>query len=198
MEPESHFRNMEVPERLIAESKLVHVSSSGDYRFNIRCAEYAHARSIPVSFDVGNDPFTEIPEYLRGLIRHTSYLFMNDVEVAGVLERLKLTSIQDLLDYGPSTVTVINKGDKTSQIHTKDSTYNIASALGTVKDPTGASDAYVAAFLTAMLRAYHVEIAGMLGGCEASFIVEQPGCQTNLPDWGQLRARCEALFAVSF
>ena len=195
---ESHFRDMQVPEDLISESRVVHVSSSGDYKFNIRCAERAHAKGIPVSFDVGNDPFTEIPEYLRCLIPCTSYLFMNDVEVAGVLERLEIHTIHDLLDHGPTTITIINKRDKTSQIYTTDSTYRIPSALGMVNDPTGASDGYVAAFLTAVLRGYALETAGRLGTCEASFIVERPGCQNNLPDWSQLCIRCETLFAVSF
>lgn len=193
---ESHFRDMQVPKDLIAESRLVHVSSSGDYKFNIRCAECAHAKGIPVSFDVGNDPFTEIPEYLSCLVPCTSYLFMNDVEVAGVLKRLEIHTIHDLLDHGPTTVTVINKRDKTSQIYTKDFTYGIPSAIGTVTDPTGTSDAYVAAFLTAMLRGYDLETAGKLGTCEASFIVEQAGCQTNLPNWNLLEQRCRTLFGI--
>jgi len=195
---ESHFRDMEVPEKLIAESKIVHVSSSGDYKFNIRCAQCAHSKGIPVSFDVGNDPFTEVPEYLRGLMPCTSYLFMNDIEVAGVLGRMELETMQELLAYGSSTVTVINKRDKTSQIHTKDFAYSIPSAIGTVKDPTGASDAYVAALLAARLKGYNLETAGTLGACEASFIVEQTGCQTNLPDWSQLCTRCEMLFGIDF
>lgn len=195
---ESHFRDMQVPETLIAESRLVHISSSGDYKFNIRCAECARAKGIPVSFDVGNDPFTEIPEHLKGLIPCTAYLFMNDVEVAGVLERLEIHTIHDLLDHGPTTVTVINKRDKTSQIYTTDSTYRIPSAIRTVNDPTGASDGYVAAFMTAVLRGYAFETAGGLGTCEASFIVERPGCQTNLPDWSQLCTRCEALLGANF
>ena len=191
---EAHFRDMEVPAHLIKESKILHISSSGDYRFNIKCAKLAHSSGIPVSFDVGNDPFTEIPEYLKGLIPCTSFLFMNDVEVGGVLERLKLEALDDLLNYGSHTIVIINKRDKSSQIHTKGSRENIPSAIGTVQDPTGASDGYVAGFLAALIKGYDLRTAGLLGATEASFIVEEVGCQTNLPDWTRLTERYGNVF----
>jgi sugar/nucleoside kinase (ribokinase family) len=193
---EKHFEHMKVPADLILESRLVHISSSGDFRFNVECAKLAHGNRILVSFDVGNDPFTEIPEYLEGLITCTSFLFMNDVEVDGVLRQLRLKEVSDLLDYGPSAVVIINKQDKSSRIYTKNSIHNIPAVTMTVRDPTGASDGYVAGFLSAQIRGYDYHYSAMLGASEASFTVEASGCQTNLPDWNQLCQRCSSLFGV--
>ena len=193
---EKYFEKMEVPISLIKESKIVHISSSGDYRFNVKCAKVARENDVLVSFDPGNDPFAEIPEYLKGVISRTSFLFMNDVELPGILGRLELSEVDDLLDFGPRVVVIINKKNKSSKVYSKDTIEKIPSALRKVKDPTGASDGYIAGFLTGYVKGYDLKINGMLGVTEASFIVEKLGCQTNLPEWNQLSTRCETTFNV--
>ena len=188
---------MKVPLDLIKVSKIVHISSSGDYKFNIKCAEAAYDNDVLVSFDPGNDPFTEIPEYLEGVISRTTFLFMNDVEVPGILKRLELAQMIDLLGYGPRVIVIVNKKDKSSTIYTEGSKITIPSAIGMVKDMTGASDGYVAGFLAGRVKGYGFKTAGILGAIEASFIVEDFGCQTNLPNWDQLVGRCKSLFDIN-
>jgi len=56
-------------------------------------------------------------------------------------------------------------------------------------DPTGAGDAYRAGFLTAYYRGYDPLTSCKIGTTTASFAVEKTGCQTNLPDWEQMKAR---------
>jgi sugar/nucleoside kinase (ribokinase family) len=194
---EKHFEKMGVPVDLIKESKIVHISSSGDYKFNINCAKVAHDNNVSVSFDPGNDPFTEIPEYLKGVISRTFFLFMNDVEVPGILERLELSDINELLTYGPSVIAIINKKDKSSRIYAKRTVENIPSAIKKIVDATGASDGYAAGFLSGYTKTHDLRIAGMLGAVEASFIVEDFGCQTNLPNWKELSSRCKAVFNIA-
>jgi ribokinase len=193
---ERHFRKMNIPCDLIKESKIVHISSSGDYRFNLKCARFAHDNSISVSFDVGNDPFTEIREYLEGMISHATFLFMNDIEVSKVLDRLELSGIDEMLDFGPTAIIVINKRDKSSLIYRRKTTKQIPSPLKAIKDPTGASDGYAAGFLWGYLNGYDLEVAGKIGVAEASFIVEKMGSQTNLPDSSQMHYRLSKLFGI--
>lgn len=195
---EKYFEKMEVPINLIKESKIVHISSSGDYRFNVKCAKVARENDVLVSFDPGNDPFAEIPEYLKGVVSRTSFLFMNDVELPGILTRLELSEVDELLDFGPRFVAIINKKNKSSTVYSKDTIEKIPSALRKVSDPTGASDGYIAGFLTGCVKGYDLKINGMLGATEASFIVEKLGCQTNLPEWNQLSTRCKVTFNVHF
>jgi len=146
-----------------------------------------------VSLDPGNDPFTEVPEYLREIIPYTTFLFMNDVESAGILKRLGLGNISQLLDIGPRLIVIINKNSKSSIIYTKEISERIPSATKVVKDPTGASDGYIGAFLAARIKGYDLKTAGMLGAVEASFVVEDFGSQTNLPTWEKLYNRYKRL-----
>jgi sugar/nucleoside kinase (ribokinase family) len=191
---ERYFRKMDVPCDLIKESKNVHISSSGDYNFNVRCAEFAYNSGIMVSFDPGNDPFTEITEYLEAMLRNCNLLFMNDLEACSMVKRLDLNGTIELLDFGPRIIVVINKNDKASTIYTQNSTEHIPSTVRIVKDPTGASDGYVSGFIAGILKGYDVRTAGMLGSVEASFVVEEFGAQTNLPDWRSLCKRCQEQF----
>jgi len=61
-------------------------------------------------------------------------------------------------------------------------------------DPTGAGDGYRAGFLVGLVKNYDLETCGKIGTTVASFIVERKGCQTNLPDWKQMKKRYERIF----
>lgn len=61
-------------------------------------------------------------------------------------------------------------------------------------DPTGAGDAYCGAVLAGILRGLDPAQAGLAGSVAASFVVEQNGCQTNLPDWSMVHARHKDCF----
>ena len=52
-----------------------------------------------------------------------------------------------------------------------------------VKDPTGAGDAFVAGTIAGLLRGWTPEEAAKVGAASSSFIIEEFGCQTNLPTW---------------
>lgn len=195
---EKHFKEMRIPTSLINESKIVHISSSGDYRFNIRLANAARSQGIPVAFDVGNNPFTENPEYLKGMVPCVTFLFASTVEVPGVLDNLEVEKTIELLDYGPSCVVVINKKDRSSTIYTKASIEEIPPITGqTVKDPTGATDGYVTGFLAGYLKGYDMKIAGRLGAVEASFISEHIGCQAKMPSWTDLIYRLKSVLGIA-
>jgi sugar/nucleoside kinase (ribokinase family) len=187
---ERHFRKMKVPLQLLKESKIVHISSSGDYRFNLKCAKLAHENRILVSFDPGNDPSIEISSYLRSILRYSKFVFMNNSEAACIARRLKLDTLSDFLKFGSDVVVIIDKGDKSSTIYTGNRVERIPSVIRILRDPTGASDGYVAAFLTAYIKGYDVKAAGELGAVEAAFVSESFGSQTNLPDWNHLLKRC--------
>ena len=191
---ERHFSEMKTPIELIKESRFVHISSSGDYKFNIRCAKYAHNNDVAVSFDPGNDPFTEINEYLSAMLQNCNILFMNNLEARGILKRLKLNKANELLSFGPERIVVIDKNDKSSIVFSQHTTENIPSIIRGTKDPTGASDGYVSGFLSGHLKGYSNRICAQIGAVEASFVAEGFGAQTNLPTWQLMQHRFKQQF----
>jgi len=186
---ERHFRVMNIPCDLIKETRIVHISSSGDYKFSLKCARFAYENGISVSFDPGNDPFIEIPSYSRNMLRYSKLVFMNDAEALCIIKRLKLDVASDFLDFGPDVVVIMDKHTRSSLIHTKEGVVRVPPAIRKVRDPTGASDGYVAAFLAAYIKSYDLKIAGRLGAVEAAFVSEGFGAQTNLPSWSRLCKR---------
>jgi sugar/nucleoside kinase (ribokinase family) len=116
------------------------------------------------------------------------------VEAINMIKKLKMRSINELLDLGINAAVVINKEDRSSSIYTRGKLEEIPSALRTVRDPTGASDAYIGAFLAGLTKGYSLRSAGMIGSIEASFAVEGFGAQTNLPDWDSLCQRHREIF----
>ena len=191
---ESHFNRMRIPFDLMCESRIVHITSSGSYDFNLKCAKQAHDRNIIVSFDPGNDPFTEIREYLVGMVQSTTFLFMNDVEAHDIIRRLGVAEASEILELGPEAVVIMSKRGKSSVIYTRGNKEPIPSAAREIRDPTGASDAYVGAFLTTYIKGHDLRTAGMLGSIEAAFVVESLGSQTNLPTWNSLCMRYQKVF----
>jgi sugar/nucleoside kinase (ribokinase family) len=58
-----------------------------------------------------------------------------------------------------------------------------------VVDASGAGDAFNAGLIAAHLRGYDIYEAVKVGNATASYIVEEWGCQTNLPTWNQVLER---------
>ena len=190
-----HFRKMRVPTDLIANSRIVHISSSGCWEFNVAVARASRKRGSAVSFDVGNDPFTESRTYLPEMIKNVDLLFLNDVEMESLERSLGIDSPQRLLSFGPTIVAVIAKEDKSSFIYSEEGVSETPPMTDLIPDPngiidpTGTSDAYVTGFLAGALKGYGIEECGLLAAAEASFIAEAVGCQTNLPTWNLLIER---------
>jgi len=190
----AHFRETSVPYQLIKETKMVHITSSNDYEFNVEVSRFAHKNGIRVSFDPGNDPFSEIPAYLRAIIPKVFILFVNNYELSRIFKNLKLNKVRDIQKMGPSIVVAINKEEKSSVIYTTKEKIMIPPVITVRRDPTGASDAYVAGFLTAYLRGYDFKRCGLLASTLSSFVMEKKGAQTNIPSWNELLTRFNAFF----
>ncbi len=185
---EKHLATMKVPVNTIRNCKLLHLTS-GDYKFNLKSAKIAHKLGVTTSFDPGNDPSIELPRYLERMLSLTDYLFMNEFEYRKILNVLKARKINQLFDFGVKTIVTIYKGDRSSRIYTQDNQIRIPAVPTTCIDPTGASDAYVGAFLASILKGYKLEKAGLIGSLTSAFVVEKYGAQTNLPTWNKLKKR---------
>ncbi|WP_457612172.1 carbohydrate kinase family protein [Methanocaldococcus sp.] len=177
-----HYRDIKPFE---LKSNIVHIAT-GDPKFNIEMAKKNYNKSI-VSFDPGQDLPLYNKEDLEEVIKYSNFLFMNKHE----FERAKNLLNYNLEDFIKNLdILVVTKGSKGSVIYTKDEKIEIpAIKPKKVVDPTGAGDAYRAGFLTGYLKGYDLKSCGLIASATASFVVEEKGCQTNLPTWEEVVER---------
>jgi sugar/nucleoside kinase (ribokinase family) len=177
------FKDMAAP-RL----DFVHMATA-DPDFNVRVAE----KSGFASFDPGQDLLRYTREQLDAICANIDILFANRHEIRGMCETMGVR-LDDLTARIPLVVcTMSGEG---SMLYEGGSRRHVPAVPVTLADPTGAGDAYRAGFLSALRKGYPSQTCAKIGTVTASFVVEQMGCQTNLPDWQRMEERYRARFGA--
>lgn len=144
-------------------------------------------RNIPYLFDPGQNIPALSGEDLRTCITGAKALIANDYEMRMIQEKTGWNH-DDLLFAAEMLVTTL--GENGSRIETKNETISIPVAqCPTVKDPTGAGDAYRAGFLKGLLHDLSLDQCGKLGSTMAAYTVEQYGTQTHAPTFHEIKKR---------
>ncbi|MBA2840822.1 ribokinase [Methanococcus maripaludis] len=177
-----HYPEIEVPE---FDSEIVHLAT-GDPNYNLKCAQKASSKGILVSFDPGQDLTLYSKENMEKIIENVDFLFMNNHEYQRTLDLLNISE-KELISR--VKVLIVTYGKQGSIIYSEDEAIKVPAILTQARDPTGAGDSYRAGFLTAYLKGHDLKKCGLAGSCVASFVVEQIGCQTNLPSWDMVIER---------
>jgi sugar/nucleoside kinase (ribokinase family) len=144
---------------------------------------------------IGFDPAQEIhhvwdSDRFNQAIKMADMFFGNENEVRTALRYSERTDPSDLLDSVQTVLMTL--GLKGSQVMTRQGMVNVPAILGKdVVDTTGCGDAYRAGFYAGLYRGYPSSKAAVFGSAAASFIIEQKGALTNIPNWEQVRERAE-------
>ena len=160
---------------------FVHLATA-DPGFNVRVA----ARAAFASFDPGQDIGWYTKEQLEAILARVALLFANRHEMS-TLCRVLGRSREEII--GSIPLVVVTMDAEGSEVHAGGAVHRIPVVPVTLRDPTGAGDAYRAGFLSAYAKGYGPEACGRIGTVTASFAVESVGCQTNLPTWEQMERR---------
>jgi ribokinase len=165
---------------------FVHLATA-DPGFNVRVAE----KGGFVTFDPGQDIFWYNREQVERILARTRILFANRHEMDHLGGLLGLGRDELIMRVGTVVVTLDAEG---SMLYEGGRRHHIPIVPVEAVDPTGAGDAYRAGFLAAYHRGHTPLNACRVGATTASFAVEKAGCQTNLPDWGQMEERYDRHF----
>jgi sugar/nucleoside kinase (ribokinase family) len=121
-------------------------------------------------------------------------LILSRGEAADLTARLSLSSPSELLDLGPHLV-VVTEGSKGSRWYQAQGEIRLpAVTTDHFVDSTGAGDSFAASVMCGLVRGWPIDQAGKFAATVASFVVEAWGCQTNLPDMGQVAERYRNFF----
>ena len=88
--------------------------------------------------------------------------------------------LDGLREIGPKII-VKTCGANGSEIYSNNEKIKIDAIVREAVDPTGAGDSYRAGFLSRFLNGESLEQSAKFASSVSSFIVEQQGCQTNMP-----------------
>ena len=171
-----HYRELKPP---TFDGDIVHLAT-GDPEFNVRCVDTAKKEDKIVSFDPGQDLPLYSKENMEYILDNADFVFMNVHEYKRTIKLLKIDE-EDFKKMVPTLV--VTFGERGSVIYNNGKEIRIPSIPTKVEDPTGAGDGYRAGFLTAYLKGYSLRDCGLIASAVASFVVEERGCQTNLPTW---------------
>ncbi|KUG19834.1 MAG: carbohydrate kinase family protein [Methanomicrobiaceae archaeon] len=165
----------------------VHMATA-DPSYNVLAAERARFSS----FDPGQDIHKYSAEQFERLLDSIDILFANRYEAEFMGRALGHTEAE-LAARVP--VAVFTRGGEGSRLYEDTRVTDIPAVPVKLLDPTGAGDAYRAGFLTAYQKGRPLPDCCRVGTICASFVIEQPGCQTNLPSWEQMEERYLTYFS---
>ena len=155
---------------------------------DMACA--AHEAQVPVALAWAGGKTNFEPRYFD----LADTLLCNLFEIEVVLDCLGLRGADAIRRLRPNRI-YVTRGASGSEVYADGSKSDIPIAKPRrVVDPTGAGDAYAGGALAGLAWGKPAEVCGRIGAVVSSFVVEERGCQTNLPSREQLEARYQATF----
>lgn len=170
---------------VLASAKVVVLNYQFD-SFSIKAASIAHQQGGIV---IASGNLATSPKYMQEIINHVDYLICNTFELEQILESLNLKDIKELTQSKLNGL-LVTKGKQGCSVFSGNEVVDLPAITSRqVKDPVGAGDSFVGGFATGLAFDYPVVEAARLGTSVASFVVEEIGCQTNLPSIEQAHDR---------
>lgn len=145
-----------------------------------------------------NDSRAYPPSLVKRLAEVSNLVILNRFEAEAVNHILGLSDIRGLLNYTPEAI-ILTQGVDGSRILTKDNEIHVPIVHpDKMVDPTGAGDGFTAGVLFGLCNSFSLEQSCRTGAVVASFVLEDWGCQTNLPDYLALSERYQMAFGTPF
>ena len=125
------------------------------------------------------------------LLKHLDVLKVSEDEASALIGRSRTS--HKLNSVGPEVI-LITKGKAGTLMWSKDrGVYRIPAYKTRVRDPTGAGDAFVGAFLVTWIRTGDLPWSAAIGSAVASFVVEKVG-PANFGTSKQVEKRAKTIF----
>ncbi len=165
------------------------VITVGDPRLTKDLVLHLYRKEIPILWSFKADMKAYPLDLIQFLLKATTYLVANEAEARLLQKLLDLGDISELIGRGLKGI-VVTKGSKGCEVITDTGRRNVPPVQpARVIDSTGAGDGFVAGVLYGLYHEMSLLISAQIGATLASFVLEEWGAQTGLPDLVKLRAR---------
>lgn len=159
----------------------------------LKFIDEAKRLGIPYMFDPGQTIAEFNGEELARCIEGSLAFTSNDYELELVKQRTGL-KMEDILQKTGFTITTLGVKGSVVKKWSGEPIEFPASMQETMKDPTGAGDAYRAGFMKGLLHGLPLADCGQLGACAASFVIEHIGTQEHVFSMDEFRTRYVGFF----
>jgi len=176
----------EFGKRLTKDVKAIYMARTYLNMQKAAVEEYKHCLKV-YNPGYGIFRFGKIPTAFRTVMRESDIIVLNHHELK------HLESIGYKMNLTPKQTFIVTRGADGASVFVKDTRVDVQAYKARVVDASGAGDAFNAGLIVAKLRGYDIYESVKLGNATASFIVEEWGCQTNLPTWEQVTERYEKI-----
>lgn len=127
--------------------------------------------------------FDKIPRTFRTVMDECEVVVLNNHE----LDCLQKAGFKMKIGVGQKYI--ITRGHLGATIHEKLTKTDVPAYSAKVVDASGAGDAFNAGLLAGHIKGYDIYESVKIANATASYVVEEWGCQTNLPGWDQVMER---------
>lgn len=152
--------------------------------------EIALRNNAAISFDPNirkeMASFKENISKIRLFLEHTKILFTTEEEVFILFGKKPIEKIIDTLRQSGIEIIVIKKGEKGSEIFSKEKTIKIPALKVKLVDPTGAGDTYAGAFIASYLSGRPLEECGKIASVTASLKCTKQG-PMSIPEYEEVK-----------
>jgi len=172
---EEALNELNVDLELVSQYRLVHLVGTPP----LLAKRLSKANNVIISYEPG-PTVLHIGEYAEPEVIAKSYfLFANEDEFTAIAESLNFSTPERFLEAGPKAL-IVTRGAKGSDVWQRHEgqirKISIdAFSVSRIVDPTGAGDAYKAAFLAGYLRGYDLETCARFGSVLGALAVTQKG-----------------------
>jgi sugar/nucleoside kinase (ribokinase family) len=166
----------------------------GPYHYNKQFAKLVREADKSLIWQLKPDISAFTQEAMRSFAESSEYILMNHIEADFVKEGLKLNKLDELLSDTTKAV-IVTEGEKGCTVYDKDGRCDVKAVTpGELVDSTGAGDGFTAGFIGGLIQGKDHKTCAQMGSVMASYILENIGCQTNLPSWRNFEGRYQSHF----
>ena len=165
------------------------------FHYNQQFVEQLSKAQIPIIWQLKPDISAYPADGVKQFAQASEIILMNHIEADFVKRAMNFDSVESLLNDTTKMV-VVTHGNDGATLYSQDGEINVDAVSTTVEDTTGAGDGFTAGFLAGFLKDHDPQTCLQMGVTVASFVLEQIGCQTNMPTWELMKTRYEEHFGA--